>query len=193
MQPGEFYHIYNRGNNHETIFKEEKNYYYFLKKFHQYLNPFVSVHAYCLMPNHFHFILQIKDSIKSTNTKKAALTPIEKAFRDFFICYAKAINKGYGRTGSLFQYKFKRKYIEGDIQYANNIAYVHFNPPKAGLSNNCKDWKFSSYNAFLNDQPTKVDRKFVLNWFGNRALFMQFHEEYWQNWEEREQALNLSW
>ena len=67
MEPGNFYHIYNRGNNKENIFFEEKNYYYFLKKFDEYLSAFSDVYAYCLMPNHFHFLIKIKETSNKTS------------------------------------------------------------------------------------------------------------------------------
>ena len=61
MEQGSFYHIYNRGNNKQDIFFEEKNYDLFLKNFDKYLSSFVDVYAYCLMPNHFHFLIKIKE------------------------------------------------------------------------------------------------------------------------------------
>ncbi len=107
MEPGQFYHIYNRGNNREIIFKEEKNYYYFMTNFNKYVNNIVDTFSYCLMPNHFHFLVRIKDI--ENNKTKGGLTFIDKCFRDFFITYAKAINNNYNRTGALFQQKFKKK------------------------------------------------------------------------------------
>ena len=61
MLPGEIYHIYNRGNNREDIFKEERNYQYFLDRMHHYLDGLITLHAYCLMPNHFHLLAEIGD------------------------------------------------------------------------------------------------------------------------------------
>ena len=108
MDQGSFYHIYNRGNNKEKIFFEEKNYRHFLKLFDKYLSPYVDVYAYCLMPNHFHFLIRVKmveeqtsevfktskvlpikasevSSVKVAEAYRGSkkLTPIEKAFKDF--------------------------------------------------------------------------------------------------------------
>jgi putative transposase len=60
LQPNSFYHIYNRGINGEALFKEEPNYAYFLKKYDQYVSPVVDTYAYCLMSNHFHFLIKTK-------------------------------------------------------------------------------------------------------------------------------------
>jgi putative transposase len=54
------YHVYNRTNNKELLFREEDNYYFFLKKYHQYLGPFVYTYCYNLLPNHFHLVIRIK-------------------------------------------------------------------------------------------------------------------------------------
>jgi len=55
------YHIYNRGNNCQTIFFSDNNYFYFLKKCHRYLKPCGNILAWCLMPNHFHFLIDVTE------------------------------------------------------------------------------------------------------------------------------------
>ena len=64
LEPDCFYHIYNRGVNNCTIFNEDKNYLFFLKKFLEYSKSVLEVYAYCLMPNHFHFVIKIKSKIE---------------------------------------------------------------------------------------------------------------------------------
>ena len=59
-----FYHIYNRGNNRERIFFQYRNYNYFKEKLKKYLLPFVDVISWCLMPNHFHGIIEIKSDVR---------------------------------------------------------------------------------------------------------------------------------
>ncbi len=140
MVENQLYHIYNRGNNRENIFFDDENYLFFLSKFNYYLKDKVTVYAYCLMPNHFHFLLKVnecKTHLEMTKeldlNDKEKLSQVEKSFRDFFISYAKSINKSYSRTGSLFQYKFKRKPIIDESHLINIVAYIHLNPVRAGL------------------------------------------------------------
>ncbi len=63
---GYFYHIYNRANTDtDKLFYQERNYTYFLEKFDQYLSDYLEVWAYCIMPNHFHFLVKVKKDRKS--------------------------------------------------------------------------------------------------------------------------------
>ena len=61
LEPGKYYHIYNRGNNRENVFIEERNYRYFLQLYLKYIEPIAWTFAYCLLRNHFHFLVRIKD------------------------------------------------------------------------------------------------------------------------------------
>lgn len=179
MKEGSLYHIYNRGNNKQSIFFEERNYHYFLKTFNEYLSPFVDVYAYCLMPNHFHFLIRVKETsevYKTSEVLQAKLTPIEKAFKNFFISYAKSINKVYDRTGSLFQAKFKKKEITNEAYFTAIIQYIHENPLKADLCANFDEYKFSSYRGIAYGGNTKIKRADVLAWFGGTEQFIKTHQ-----------------
>ncbi|MBS1249581.1 MAG: hypothetical protein MAG431_01161 [Chloroflexi bacterium] len=151
MEEGIFYHVYNRGNNCEKIFREKENYLFFLQRYKKYLLPHIDTYAYCLMPTHFHFLSCVKETTR--NASKASppgkpgyrkLTPLEKAYRDFFISYAKSFNKRFDRTGSLFQYKFKRKPVRDKKHLLRLVLYIHANPLQVGLCKSYEAWLFSS-------------------------------------------------
>jgi len=61
LEPEAFYHIYNRANGNENIFFKDENYLFFLKKYKEYISPICNTYCYCLMPNHFHFLIEIKN------------------------------------------------------------------------------------------------------------------------------------
>lgn len=139
LEKDSYYHIYNRGINGEKLFKNAENKDYFLKLFGKYVSPHVSVLAFCLLENHFHFLLEIKSDDKITT----------KSFSDFFNAYAKAYNKYAKRTGSLFDKHFKRKKISNETYLKNLLIYIHDNPKK-----NIEAHPFSSYRDYLeNTQP----------------------------------------
>lgn len=58
--PGRFFHIYNRGNNREDLFREERNYALFLRLYAFHIAPIADTYAYCLLKNHFHFLVRVK-------------------------------------------------------------------------------------------------------------------------------------
>lgn len=188
---GMFFHIYNRGNNGEKIFFEERNYNYFLKKFSKYLLDFIDVYCNCLLPEHFHLIIRIKD-IDNFNSELfripddfcKQLSPVEKAFKDFFISYAKSINKAYERTGSLFQCKYKRNLISNEDELRRLIAYIHTNPIRRGYCSNIEDWNFSSYNFIIHLYKVSKIYTEVVDLFGGLDSFEKFHMDYMDHQRE---------
>ncbi|MGB0887631.1 MAG: transposase [Vicingaceae bacterium] len=184
MEEGKFYHIYNRGNNKENLFKEDLNYTFFLKQYDKYLSGAVDTYAYCLMPNHFHF-LRVKELdektfevSKTSNVSRLQLPPVIKGFKNFFTSYSKAINKKYKRTGSLFQYKFKRKEITSEEYLKNLVVYIHQNSVSDRFVNRTEDWKNSSYNTLVNDGQTKLKRNEVIEMFDDKENFIHCHQDY---------------
>jgi hypothetical protein len=90
--------------------------------------------------------------------------------------YAKAFNKTYDRTGSLFQQRFGRKEITSDEYFTQLVAYIHRNPQKHGFVKDFRGWDYSSYHALVSNRPTLVQRDEVLAWFRGRRGFVEFHQ-----------------
>lgn len=184
--PGNYYHIYNRGNNKETIFKEERNYYHFLNLWKKYIFPFAATYCYSLLPNHFHSFIKVRWSEEIKNnyqlpdeTSEDAIEKfISKSFSNFFNAYSKAINKNYNRTGSLFQERFRRKEIDSDIYFTELIFYIHGNSQHHGLTGDFRNDRFSSYQSILSNKSTLLQRKEILNWFGGKEAFIKYHAFY---------------
>ena len=171
LEPGVVYHIFNRGNNKEDIFKEDKNYIYFLFLVKKYLLPITEIYAYCLLKNHFHLVVRIKDiEFIDNRYKERPHLP----FSNLFNSYTKAINKTYNRTGSLFQEHFKRKRIENDEYLMQVVAYVHLNQVKHGFSDDL-NYPYSSYNAYTSGLPTNISCDYVMSLFENKDNFMYWH------------------
>jgi putative transposase len=193
LQPDSFYHIYNRGINGENIFKEERNYSYFLQRYAHHVEPFAETYAYCLLKNHFHILIKTRseDDIRAFLSEQPALQKdgvllpkhhdksIEwifgNAFSSFFKSYAISINKAYNRTGSLFEESFRRILVDSDDYFTELIYYIHHNPQKHGFVKDFKEYPHSSYHSHLHTAMTKLKRDDVLNWFGNRNEFERFH------------------
>ncbi|RPH91910.1 MAG: transposase [Calditrichaeota bacterium] len=144
LYKGLYYHLYNRTINCEPAFREARNYSYFLYKYNTYIAPHVKTYAYCLMPTHFHVLLQVNTENENQLKKNVGI---------MLSSYAKAFNHSFNRHGSLFQQHTKAILIDDDSYLITLIHYIHQNPLRAGLVEQFKDWPYSSYLAFCGIQP----------------------------------------
>ena len=193
LQYGRFYHIYNRGNNREDLFLSSRNYRYFLKLYGEHIQPIAETFAYCLLPNHFHFAvrtrteedqetyyyeqvrLRQKRGLLYKNDPVFKLCHPSRAFNNFFIAYARGFNNETKRTGALFESPFERKTVDNHHYLLTLIAYIHRNPQAHGFVDDFRDWTWTSYGAMLSDNPTKIERDEVLEWFNGRFQFTDAH------------------
>ena len=181
FEEGNFYHIYNRTVDNKPMFANHGNYEFFLKKLSIYLLAVADVYAYCLLNNHFHILIRVKDHIKnskSTPDTEDTTDPnlvVSKQFRILFQSYALAFNKQQHRFGTLFQTPFKRALITDDHYFTQLIYYIHANPQKHNLIANFRNWKWSSYKGIISTKPSKLRKEEVLKWFGNEQEYINFH------------------
>jgi REP element-mobilizing transposase RayT len=176
LNHGDHYHIYNRGNNRETIFREQRNYIYFLKLYEKYIPLVADTFAYCLLPNHYHLLVRVKTVDEQLTSGIRVKNPGQQ-FGNLFNAYTKAYNKVYQRTGSLFQKPFGRLKVTSDAYFTRLITYIHHNPERHGLIDDYKLWPYSSYQIILSEKPTHVQREQVLTWFGDRKDYQTYHQE----------------
>jgi REP element-mobilizing transposase RayT len=179
FEPGYFYHVYNRGNNKENIFLEEDNYQYFLNLVKKYLTAVCEIYSYCLLKNHFHFLIRIKDMKDIPSKLFENKNTLHQPFSNLFNAYAKGFNKAYGRSGSLFQEHPHKKRVT-ELKYLQNlIAYIHLNPKKHGFINDPKQYQHSSYNSIISSEKTRIKQKEVIEIFDDIDNF-----RYWHNLKE---------
>ena len=210
--PGEYYHIYNRGNSKQKIFFSKKDYERFMAllygtnttaRFNFFdlqkgdgifsktiENPLVSIGAYCLMPNHFHILI--------TPLSEDGLS---KFMQKLSTAYSMYFNEKYKRTGGLFEGKFKSKHMSNDRQLKYNFSYTHLNPIKLidskwkenGLKNlkaslaYLRSYPHSSFLDFLGkDRAEKVILKMsdFPGYFSSKKAFEKEILE-WLNYGER--------
>ncbi len=172
FEPGKYYHIYNRCVSMRELFIYPDNYYHFLQLLKKYLEGSLNFLSYCLIPNHFHLFAQVQEIfIESDNVHKI----ISEQFRRMFIAYANGYNKRFHMHGGLFEYPFKRVLVDTDSYFFEVIRYIHQNPVHHGMPSNVETYPFSSYNSFLSDKPTILKRDFILDTFGGREGFIDFH------------------
>lgn len=171
IEPDYYYHIYNRGINRQPIFVYEKHYLKFLKLFKTYIPSYADILAYCLIPNHFHFLLYIHPDGVGV-PRQCFANPLGVTFNS----YAQWFNKKTDRTGSLFQRPFKRKKIDTQEYLKQVIYYIHRNPMHHGLTDHPEEYKYSSYADLVSNNETMVSRDHVLQWFDGPSHFADFHK-----------------
>lgn len=179
LYPNNFYHIYNRGNNGENIFYKPDNYDYFLRKFDFYLSKYLEVYAFCLMPNHFYFLVRVKDfaNLEAVPSIEGMASLIAEQFRKLFIGHAMAINRQEKRRGNLFQRPFKRKLIDDPGYLFRLVRYIHSNPVHHDFVDNIESWAYSSYLKILDPMKSKLKKKEVLDFFSGREKYIEQHKQ----------------
>jgi putative transposase len=150
FEPDDLYHVYNRGNEKQKLFFNRENYLFFLRKVRKEWRPYADVLVYCLMPNHFHFILKIKShgcDFVVLKGKQTHMQNLSKTIGKTLSSYTQAINLERSRTGNLFQKKTKAKNLRDchGSYLINCVHYIHSNPVAAGLVEHDSEWEFSSF------------------------------------------------
>lgn len=135
--PGMPYHIVQRGNNREPCFIEAENYQFYLSLWESISKRYgVSVHAYCLMTNHIHFLLTPETESSISNTMQVVGSR-----------YAQYINLKYKRTGTLWEGRHRSSLVQSNKYFLTCMRYIELNPVRAGMVHKPEEYKWSSYGA----------------------------------------------
>ncbi|MHB8157219.1 MAG: REP-associated tyrosine transposase [Desulfocucumaceae bacterium] len=149
------YHIIMRGINRQSIFEDEEDFVKFFQTIQHYKEQSgYEIYAYCLMGNHVHLLL------------KMGQEPLEQVMRRICGSYVYWYNQKYQRIGNLFQDRFKSEPVEDDTYFLIVQRYIHQNPIKAGLVRSAEQYKWSSFNEYVN-KTTVVDTNFTLEIFNS--------------------------
>ena len=195
--PESYYHVYARGNSKHRIFIDEQDFITFLQILERYLSPEeaknvngmsypnfynkVDLIAYCLMPNHFHFLIGVTE--KSTEKIKLGGIEIDRitdGFRKLLSEYAQEFNLKSHRSGSLFRQKTKGKLLHSDGDYAIIcFHYIHQNPYRAKLVKKIEDWEFSSFRDYAQLRNGTLCKKDITSLYFEISS-SNFYEESYQ-------------
>jgi putative transposase len=155
--PGLIYHVTSRGARQLALFHDDQDRQMFLRFLIQArdLFPF-RIHAYCLMTNHFHLLLQTLDSSLSELMKRFKWT------------YSAWLNMKYSRVGHSFQGRFHSIPVEKDAYFTTVSRYIHLNPVKAGIVERPEEYPWSNYGHLIRGEIDPiVDPGFLLEYFGD--------------------------
>lgn len=122
--------------------------------------------AYCLMPNHYHFLIRQNGDVSVSITMQV-----------IFNSYTKAFNRRHNHSGTLFSGRFKSKSIESEEQLLQTCRYIHQNPMKGEipLVKDLSEWPYSNYLEWIGKRNGNlVDRQFVWTYFKNGEEYQDF-------------------
>jgi putative transposase len=155
---GALHHVFDRGNRRQLIAEEPLDYRFFLWLVERAVKRYEwLVHAYCLMPNHYHFLIE---------TPKAGLS---KGMQLVNGRYAQAFNAGRGLDGHLFQGRFGSRLVEAEPHAIWVHRYIARNPVEAGLVTSPAAWEWSSYGA--------LRRGCAPRWLAHDAVLARFGDD----------------
>jgi putative transposase len=159
--PGAYYHVTSRGNERKDVFKSRRD----REKFLEYLASATerygaAIHAYCLMSNHYHLLLE---------TPEGNLSQIMRHINGAYTTYFNVKRK---RAGHLFQGRFKAILVEADEYAAELSRYIHLNPVRAGMTEKPEEYLWSSFQSYIgqNKGPDWLKTDFILGYFGKSKL-----------------------
>lgn len=156
IQDNLFYHIYNRGNDRERIFGDDRDYRAFIGKMKSVaVRYLIEVPVYTLMPNHYHFIALQKSGGDLSRMMGALATSTAKRF-----------NLKYGHIGHLFQGPYHHRFVGEDVLWYV-AGHVHLNPVRARLAKDPAGWEFSNFGDFEAGGP---ELKMVILNVGNSGM-----------------------
>ena len=183
LTPEKVYHYYQHAVGNDNLFFQQCNYDYFLKKYGEHLHDIFETYCYCLLPNHFHFLVRVRPltelekPLQHLNRSKMSLSDkLAHKVGSFQNAYAKAINKQEGRRGALFMQSFGRKEITTPNYLYNVVHYIHKNAVHHGLVSNIEDWPHTSYHAYWANKRSRLHRQPVMDTFGSQAYFIESHK-----------------
>lgn len=157
--PGAVYHVTSRGNARQAIFVDDEDRGGFLDLLSMVVERFHWLcHAYCLMENHYHLLIETPDG------------NLSKGMRELNGVYTQGFNQRHRRVGHLFQGRYKAIIVEKDNHLLSLCRYVVLNPERAGLIKRPEQWRWSSYRATvgLTQRPSFLTVDWVLSQFGGR-------------------------
>jgi REP element-mobilizing transposase RayT len=188
----QMYHIYNRVVSGSNLFIEKDDYWNFMERYTKYFSPYFKTYAYCLIPNHFHLLIKVRneDKIKlfaSTENTTAARNYmngskdlnsfLENQFSRCFSGIAIIYNNKHNRVGPLFKQGVKRVALNDYRTFDQQMHYIHLNPVHHYQVKNIEEWPYSSYYTYISSNKTQLPRKEVFEHFGGKDYFIAFHQK----------------
>jgi len=155
---GGYYHVMLRGNGGADVFFNEEDRYRFYLLMQEGVERYGHrVHAFCLMSNHVHLVIQVGD------------VSLSRIMQNLSFRYTRWVNGQRKRTGHLFQGRFKAILVDEDSYLLELVRYTHLNPVRAGIVKDIGDYPWSSHAAYMGGETIPwLETETVLSRFSDR-------------------------
>lgn len=184
LVPGQFFHVFSRGNNRENLFRCHTDYILFQALMWEHVLPVAEIHAYAYLPNHLHLIVRIRDG---QDLPEEYQHHASQPFSNWFNAFVRRTNRDRGRVGALFQRPFGRVPVRDEAHRRVLGIYVHINPQRHGIATAFREWPYTSYAELMGHGATVLQRETLLAWYGGRLGF----EAALRHWDESQAQIAL--
>ncbi len=165
--PGVLYHVIVRGNQRQKTFTAESDYQTYIQRLARYRKKYDYVlHAYCLMPNHVHLLVESSEQ------------PLAKIMQGLQQSYSKYFNLRHRKTGHVFEGRYKAILCQKDEYLLQLIRYIHLNPVRAGMVRSPERYRYSGDHVYLQGKATEtIDPATVLSMLGGKRAYRRFVQD----------------
>lgn len=157
LEPGKFYHVYNRARNGTALFADDEAFTFFLRLYKTHVVPIAETYAYCLLHDHLHLLVRIRGDIERSPYKPFAI---------LFNSFARGYAKKQGGDGRIFLFKLKRIEIRSMACFRDLVCYINQNPWRHGVTEHPGSYRFSSFRSTITTFPTLIERERLIEHFG---------------------------
>jgi len=162
--PGLLYHVIVRGNQRRKTFLSDTDYQAYLQRLGRYRQKFgYTIHAYCLMPNHVHLLVESSE------------IPLGKFMQGVQQSYSQYFNLHHRKAGHVFQGRYQAIVCDKEPYLLELIRYIHLNPVRAGMAKEPERYPYSGHRSYLDGKPTEViDPRKILRLIGGKGRYRAF-------------------
>ncbi len=179
LEPGKYYHLFNRGINRATLFHDADDFEKFLVLAEHHLCPIGRVYAYALLRDHWHLCISTLPATQLPPHRLKDKHALGRVVGHLQNAYAKYFNHKNRRVSGLFEHKYERTEVSSLQYFKTLIVYLHFNPQKHDFVASYENYRWSSYRTLREDTTkTFLARDLVMSKFGGREAFLIAHENY---------------
>ena len=164
---GVLYHVIARGNQRQKTFTSDSDYQAYIERLARYRKKYdYKLHAYCLMPNHVHLLLESSEH------------PLAKLMQGLQQSYSQYFNLKHRKTGHVFEGRYKAILCQKDEYLLQLIRYIHLNPVRAGMVRTPERYRYSGDHAYLQGKATEmIDPAPVLSMLGGKQAYRRFVQD----------------